>query len=1305
MRRKSGGNTVKKVWPGGRTTALATALALAAWTPAAVQAQDQAHDRTGAPGLLFHVAGEHGAQADVAGGQRDPIFAVGVDTVRDGAVGGAMSMSDNVTLAWPAAGNIYAQRGTLAFFFRSRHALGATAFPVMRVGAADGSAWDMTWLRIDWNGHGFDAFVTDTGLARSRVSFTMPGLPAADEWIHLAFSWDETSGVRLWVNGKPAARKEIKAVYDSGLFGIGPFQRIVAPWQVQSQYNFRRSGDIDELRVYDRVLDDRAVAALAAHQLPALQPALLPTVDDAPLRAAWWLRHGWNRPDDVPPYLADPVTRIRKVEFADARDLKEKMFKGIDGIRETTWPGVYNRSRLPGRNDYFQLPDWNVYSQGGKRYVLTLPDEPWNRIEINGPAHGKLVRASGDGQGVLARRAAGQERTTTQLPKALRGGTIRFDNDEQEVPIEEIAAYLVGPGKPPEGYVTLSYTVDAGAPLDPYANLDELKRFIEGRYVPGERAMVAALPRSVPHRGAAARTAADKPGGMPFVHVLIPGDFRSPRPGTPPTRLSYGWENLDAGLDGIVLEIPALKAAATHDGLLPLNIRIKDPQWPERDLLDVNVSVKPDEARTLWLDTRDRILPPAGNLYLTIAAAGGGFDAASLDGMGVRLVFKPFEEAKKEHIADRLEQARDNLAFLVEENPNIRSYPLWTRFERDVSDVLRVDPKNELARALWVEKNPEQPYGPFVQPQAPAGVPLWAFRQVEMLKLYRRFVNWWIDERQVENGEFGGGLSDDTDLTNQWVGLTLMGDQPERNIASQRRMLDETFNNGMWTDGFPRIQADELHVYEEGINAVAQSMQLRWGDPTAIERAMAIARNYPRIFQQNPAGHTHIASAYFSGSNIVREAPWAVQRGYGFLIGHPGMLLVDWNGAPATRSLLLQLLDGYLAHGKQDARGAWSFPGQIDWATDRSSGAGIGDAAHLFAAGYAWTGDEKYLRPFDTGGRGGWFGLNADMPARVAAARKAADALLARGTGQGAAGAGGDGGADASDTARLLRWQKTGDKAQLADLFGHQLQRETQRFPVMTVAHLWSDRVYAASDMLQRTRMGGIAHLRNAYYPGNLVTWRFANGATAEDVALLIPQGDPRHFKVIAYNLTGKPIHALMTGAQLAPGAWTMTGGVDANDDDRADNPSAPQDVRLERGRTVALDLPAGQSVFEFTLARLGDDPATRADIGISVDDLKVDGRNVAIRVHSLGARPAPAGTAIVEDANGRQVASARFPALEAPLDLKPRSADVRVVLPAGADVSKLRVRLALDGAPDEITDLNNVSGFVRGTLETDRVK
>ncbi|MGQ7361726.1 hypothetical protein ACTGV6_10790, partial [Streptococcus suis] len=90
----------------------------------------------------------------------------------------------------------------------------------------------------------------------------------------------------------------------------------------------------------------------------------------------------------------------------------------------------------------------------------------------------------------------------------------------------------------------------------------------------------------------------------------------------------------------------------------------------------------------------------------------------------------------------------------------------------DITDLLRVDPDNVTARQYWADINYRPENLPAVpQPTPPPGVPLWAFRQLEDLKLVRQFVTWWIDHRQVPYGDFGGGISDDTDLTQQWPGL------------------------------------------------------------------------------------------------------------------------------------------------------------------------------------------------------------------------------------------------------------------------------------------------------------------------------------------------------------------------------------------------------------------------------------------------------------------------------------------------------------------------------------------------------
>ena len=431
------------------------------------------------PGLLFYLSGDHGFNADyAAGGNPVPNFLKDVKILPGGAKGSYLQCGNDQLLSYWAPGNIYSQRGTLSFYWRSRDPVDATEFPVFRVGYGDHSSWDMVWLRIDYNGHGFDAFVTDVNLGRTRVSYTMPNFPKPNEWVHLALAWDETSGIRFYVNGKLAGEKAATGMFDAALDQFGPHSRIIAPTGVESSYNYDRGGDIDELRIYDRMLSDDNVASLAKNEIPQSIPPIARNVAQADWQKEWWFHYGWNRHKRYSRAACLRLhTAIRKVEIHDAYDLKRWWWKGTDGIRETTWPGVYNRSTLVGRFDYFQLPDWDCYALSGKSVTFYMPNEPWNHLEIEGGAWGNVsLLTPGEGKpGAIAdpdqhdtspqlaktlfERPEGQERTTNDLSQPITGEKVRFTNVKQEWPIAEFSAYYVHPGKEPAGVAVLRYSL------------------------------------------------------------------------------------------------------------------------------------------------------------------------------------------------------------------------------------------------------------------------------------------------------------------------------------------------------------------------------------------------------------------------------------------------------------------------------------------------------------------------------------------------------------------------------------------------------------------------------------------------------------------------------------------------------------------------------------------------------------------------------------------------------------------------------------------------------------------------------
>ena len=1261
------------------------------------------------PGLLFYLSGDQGLNADyAAGGNPVPNYEKDVKILANGVHGSYIQCGNTQLLSYWAPGNIYSQRGTLSFFWRSRMPVDETEFPVFRVGFADHSSWDMVWLRIDYNGHGFDAFVTDVNLGRTRVSVTVPSFPKPDEWIHLALAWDETTGIRFYVNGKLAATKAPTGLFDTNLDQFGPHSRVIGPTGVETSYSYDRGGDLDELRIYDRALSDDNIASLAKNEIPQSIPAIDRTIAAgpaaSPTQAApapapyasghaenwqqeWNLKYGWNRPGDSPVLLDSSSTAIRKVEIHDAFDLARWWWKANDGIRETTWPGVYNRSRLIGRDDYYELPDWDCYSLSGKAITFNMPDEPWNHLEIAGSAWGDMsilshnLEKGNDSDRTLFERPRGQEITYHQYDKPFPGGEkLRFTNVEQEQPIGELSAYYIHPGVEPSGVATLRYRLTGKVSPDDNPSTRPLVDFIAGRFPADERMTMMAMPAGVP-----ATMRKDDQSGQPIMHILVPADFRSQMVDVGHGS-SYGWENMDGGLDGIAIDLPALKIQPNADGAIPLNIEIKDPLWPMRDMLFFTFAVKPGTPHTIWLDTRDRILPNGKSLYITIAAQSADFNTSALEGAELRLIFKPYKDALAEHITDRLTQVRDEYANMVEESVNSRRLNLFNRFDADISDLLRVDPENDLGRKYWHEKNVEQVRPPFILPQAPAGVPQWAFLQVEDLGYLKRLINWYIDNRQISNGEFGGGLSDDSDFTEWWPGLALMGSTPEKIKASLWREMDAMYAQHMFTNGLATIQTDELHSYEDGINVLGESMLLDFGSPKQIERAMVTAKRLEWLTGINSAGHRHVRSNYFNGAKMAEGGVWGGSKEASYMVFHPALSLVLFNGAPETRKTILELADGLLAHYKPGPDGKSSLHTEVNFKSDDDAPTGMRPWFILWAA-YRWTGDLKYVKPFVDAPIESMQLVNSDALDILDLRKSETDPLIVAANSS----------SRANETVWQLAWQATGDTSYLNKVYASQIQTAHEREFINTLGSLWIDRIYFNNGELQRSRLGGVALMRNYCYPGNALSWRFLAPANDQSVAILVPEATPDHVKIIAYNLDRVPVTARMTGWEIDPGQWTMTQGTQRGTGNAQPAPDAPiedvstQTVPFERSRQITVTFaPRTTTVIELKLATRGVPYWSRPDLGIDPEDVKVEGSHITVTVHSVGAVDAPASKVILRNRDGKIVAAANVPPLKAPLDLTPQTANADIAIPANTDLRGATVAVECGGDVPEITLLNN---------------
>ncbi|HEC04518.1 MAG TPA: hypothetical protein ENI81_13370, partial [Phycisphaerales bacterium] len=90
-------------------------------------------------------------------------------------------------------------------------------------------------------------------------------------------------------------------------------------------------------------------------------------------------------------------------------------------------------------------------------------------------------------------------------------------------------------------------------------------------------------------------------------------------------------------------------------------------------------------------------------------------------------------------------------------------------------------PQNKIVRMYL-----GQPTGPYKRYEAVAGAPQWAVYQREGLERLTDIIEWWIDNRMQDDGQYGGGWGDDCEMWRWWVPILIGFDSPKIGRAQAR---------------------------------------------------------------------------------------------------------------------------------------------------------------------------------------------------------------------------------------------------------------------------------------------------------------------------------------------------------------------------------------------------------------------------------------------------------------------------------------------------------------------------------------
>lgn len=152
--------------------------------------------------------------------------------------------------------------------------------------------------------------------------------------------------------------------------------------------------------------------------------------------------------------------------------------------------------------------------------------------------------------------------------------------------------------------------------------------------------------------------------------------------------------------------------------------------------------------------------------------------------------------------------------------------------------------------------------------EIPEGAPEWAVKAREGLVRATDVFRWWVEKRQVENGEMGGTFGDDCEMLRAWPVALLAGDD-EIVRAGWRRIARGVWESGNIDKGYMRNMGDVEHAAEDISDTQPAMIGLDYGNPVFVERCLMPMKQMRDVWTAvNPAGHLHFRSHVFSATEI-----------------------------------------------------------------------------------------------------------------------------------------------------------------------------------------------------------------------------------------------------------------------------------------------------------------------------------------------------------------------------------------------------------------------------------------------------
>lgn len=272
----------------------------------------------------------------------------------------------------------------------------------------------------------------------------------------------------------------------------------------------------------------------------------------------------------------------------------------------------------------------------------------------------------------------------------------------------------------------------------------------------------------------------------------------------------------------------------------------------------------------------------------------------------------------------------------IKDVPEVRDKYL-NESKRLMSIASAAFPANELAKNYLGTYKPWEELVPYN-----SSAPAWANYQRMVLEKLTWLVHWWVDYRQISDGQFGGGWGDDVEMWRSWVPVLFAFDD-EKAKKSQEELFEGLFGLSRMQKGYTTIMNDVEHTSEEYSDPLFCMLNMQPENPVWEQRTLRVLDYIENLWTgTNKRGQLQFKSTWFNVEQVHPDEKRACDTPYHTRLIQPLMLLWLRTGNLRVAGFVIRWLKTWVEatfteeYGKPEG----IIPAAIHWPDGKPAGLG-----------------------------------------------------------------------------------------------------------------------------------------------------------------------------------------------------------------------------------------------------------------------------------------------------------------------------------------------------------------------------